>query len=203
MSSRLMTALFYKAVILQGEIWSWLLLGCMRTDATTPNFVETYSASWEGLTTHKSVQTDPTLLRYTSATTEQKKCWDLLAGKFDCFQTLPNNWKKKEACCCLQSLHRKEALFLNRPFLSCPNPLLKIKTKGKALNWYENNNNNNNNNNNYYYYYYYYYFSKTGFAFSLVLKERVFEPWKWSIVNHERQWLWRFPNRELAFRLSF
>ena len=152
MSSRLMTALFYKAVILQGEIWSWLLLGCMRTDATTPNFVETYSASWEGLTTHKSVQTDPTLLSYTSATMEQKKCWDLLAGKFDCFQTLPNNWKKKEACCCLQSLHRKEALFLNRPFLSCPHPLLKIKTKGKALNWYENNNNNN----NYYYYYYYY-----------------------------------------------
>ena len=105
-----MTALFYKAVILQGEIWSWLLLGCMRTDATTPNFVETYSASWEGLTTHKSVQTDPTVLRYTSATTEQKKCWDLLAGKFDCFQTLPKNWKKKKKLVVAYNLYTERRL---------------------------------------------------------------------------------------------
>ena len=37
------------------------------------------------------VQTDPTLLRYTSAITEQKKCWESLAEKFDRFQTLRNN----------------------------------------------------------------------------------------------------------------
>ena len=38
------------------------------------------------------VLTDPTLLRYTSAITEQKKCcnWELLARKFDRFQTLRN-----------------------------------------------------------------------------------------------------------------
>ena len=39
----------------------------------------------------RAVQTDPTLLRYASAITEQKKCWELLAEKFDWFQTLRNN----------------------------------------------------------------------------------------------------------------
>ena len=33
----------------------------------------------------RAVQTDPTLLRYASAITEQKKCWELLAEKFDRF----------------------------------------------------------------------------------------------------------------------
>ena len=36
-------------------------------------------------------QTDPTLLCYASAITEQKKCWELLAQNFDRFQTLSNN----------------------------------------------------------------------------------------------------------------
>ena len=39
----------------------------------------------------RAVQTDPTLLRYASAITERKKCWELLAEKFDRFQTLRNN----------------------------------------------------------------------------------------------------------------
>ena len=39
----------------------------------------------------RAVQTDPTSLRYASAITEQKKCWELLAEKFDRFQTLRNN----------------------------------------------------------------------------------------------------------------
>ena len=39
----------------------------------------------------RAVQTDPTLLRYASAITEQKKSWELLAEKFDRFQTLHNN----------------------------------------------------------------------------------------------------------------
>ena len=39
----------------------------------------------------RAVQTDPTLLRYASAITEQKKCWELLAENFDRFQTLRNN----------------------------------------------------------------------------------------------------------------
>ena len=37
------------------------------------------------------VLTNPTLLRYASAITEQKKCWELLAEKFHRFQTLRNN----------------------------------------------------------------------------------------------------------------
>ena len=36
----------------------------------------------------RAVQTNPTLLRYASAITGQKKCWELLAEKFDWFQTL-------------------------------------------------------------------------------------------------------------------
>ena len=39
----------------------------------------------------RAVQTDPTLLRYASAITEQKKCWELLTEKFDRFETLRNN----------------------------------------------------------------------------------------------------------------
>ena len=31
----------------------------------------------------RAVQTDPTLLRYASAITEQTKCWQLLSQKFD------------------------------------------------------------------------------------------------------------------------
>ena len=43
----------------------------------------------------RAVQTDPTLLRYASAITEQKKCWELLAEKFDQFQTLRNNTQQQ------------------------------------------------------------------------------------------------------------
>ena len=70
----------------------------MLTDATTPNNVGTCSASSEKQpislckpSVGRAVQTDPTLLRYASAITEQKKCWELLTEKFDRFQTLRNN----------------------------------------------------------------------------------------------------------------
>ena len=42
----------------------------------------------------RAMQTDPTLLRYASAITKQKKCWELLAEKFDRFQTLCNNMQQ-------------------------------------------------------------------------------------------------------------
>ena len=42
----------------------------------------------------RTVQMDPTLLRYASAITELKKCWELLAEKFDRFQTLRNNMQQ-------------------------------------------------------------------------------------------------------------
>ena len=47
----------------------------------------------------RAVQTDPTLLRYASAITEQKKCWELLAEKFDRFQTLRNNKQQHPTTC--------------------------------------------------------------------------------------------------------
>ena len=46
----------------------------------------------------RAVQTDPTLLRYASAITEQKKCWELLAEKFDRFQTLRNIQQYATGC---------------------------------------------------------------------------------------------------------
>ena len=47
----------------------------------------------------KAVQTDPTLLRYASAITEQKKCWELLAEKFDRLQILRNNMQQHATGC--------------------------------------------------------------------------------------------------------
>ena len=67
----------------------------MQTDATTPNNIGICSAPWEGYNPEdfgdhvrpdnvgRAEQTDPTLLRYASAITEQKKCWELLAQTFD------------------------------------------------------------------------------------------------------------------------
>ena len=44
-------------------------------------------------------QTDPTLFRYASAITEQKKCWELLGEEFDQFQTLRNNTQQHPTTC--------------------------------------------------------------------------------------------------------
>ena len=46
-----------------------------------------------------AVHTDPTLLRYASAITEQKKCWELLAEKLDRFQILRNNTQQHPTIC--------------------------------------------------------------------------------------------------------
>ena len=48
------------------------------------------------------MQTDPTLLRYASAITDQKKCWEFLAQNFDRFQTkrtTPNNTQQHATTC--------------------------------------------------------------------------------------------------------
>ena len=53
----------------------------------------------------RAVQTDPTLLRYAPPITEQKKCWELLAEKFDRFQTSDNNMQQgvqTDATCNIQ-----------------------------------------------------------------------------------------------------
>ena len=78
----------------------------VQKDATTPNNLRTCSTRGKD-TTHqtflntlilswrvpgpnnvgRAVQTDPTLLRYASTITDQKKCWELFAQKFDRSQT--------------------------------------------------------------------------------------------------------------------
>ena len=46
-----------------------------------------------------AVQTDLTLLRYLLAITERTKCWELLAEKFDRFQTLRSNCQQHATGC--------------------------------------------------------------------------------------------------------
>ena len=46
-----------------------------------------------------AVQADPTLLRYASEITEQTNCWELLAEKFDRFQTLRNDTQQHPTTC--------------------------------------------------------------------------------------------------------
>ena len=56
----------------------------------------------------RAMETDPTLLRYASTITEQKKCWELLAEKFDRFQTLRNNTQQHPTTCnrmCTRTQH--------------------------------------------------------------------------------------------------
>lgn len=48
----------------------------------------------------KAEQTDPILLRYASASTEQKKFRELLAKTFDRFQTLRRNSQQQDATGC-------------------------------------------------------------------------------------------------------
>ena len=86
----------------------------MQTDATTPNIVAptmlgvvvcvlaVVSKRMQQMSVRgpnnvgRVVETDPTLLRYASAITEQKKCWELLAEKFDRFQTLRRVCKRTQ-----------------------------------------------------------------------------------------------------------
>ena len=47
----------------------------------------------------RAAQTDPTLLRYALAITEQKRCFELLAEKFGQFQTSRNNSQQHSTGC--------------------------------------------------------------------------------------------------------
>ena len=44
----------------------------------------------------RALQTDPKLFRYASVIRERKKCSELLAQKFDRFQTLGNNYQNTQ-----------------------------------------------------------------------------------------------------------
>ena len=78
----------------------------------------------------RAVQTDPTLLRYALAITERKKCWELLAEKFDWFQTFraeqrattSNNMQQSvqtDATCNIQQCWE---LFVNNVASICTQP---------------------------------------------------------------------------------
>ena len=93
----------------------------MQTDATTPNIVAptmlvvvasvlaVVCIRMQQLPTMlsvrgpnnvgRAVQTDPALCRNALVITEQKKCWELLAEKFDRFQTLRNNTQQHPTSC--------------------------------------------------------------------------------------------------------
>ena len=62
----------------------------------------------------RAVQMDPTLFRYASVIREQKKCWELLAEKFDRFQTLHNI--QQHATGCANGRNMKHPTML-RPFV--------------------------------------------------------------------------------------
>ena len=63
----------------------------------------------------RTVQTDSTLLRYASAITEQKKCWELLAVKFDRFL----NFAQQHPTTCNRVYKRKQHVTSNNVLFVC------------------------------------------------------------------------------------
>ena len=87
------------------------------------------------------MQTDPTLLRYVSTITEQKKCWELFAQKFNPFQTSRYSMQKSvqtDATCntqqCCVRLHgaMRSLLFIVEEFVRVVNMLFIIVTSAKV-----------------------------------------------------------------------
>ena len=70
----------------------------------------------------RAMQTDPTLLRYASAITEQKKCWELLAEMFDRFQTSRNNMQQGEPTDATCNIKQCWELLVNNVASVCTQP---------------------------------------------------------------------------------
>ena len=76
----------------------------------------------------RPVQTEQTLLRYTSAIAEQKKCWELLAQNFDQFQILGSNSYQHSTTCnrvCKRTQHAK-----SNSVWSCMPTMLRLLGQG-------------------------------------------------------------------------
>ena len=76
----------------------------------------------------RPVQTEQTLLRYTSAIAEQKKCWELLAQNFDQFQSLGSNSYQHSTTCnrvCKRTQHAK-----SNSVWSCMPTMLRLLGQG-------------------------------------------------------------------------
>jgi len=83
---------------------------------------------------------DPTFLRFVSAITEQKKCWELLAQKFDRFESLRNNNSQQQATTCNRVCKRTQHVTSNnvgscwptklRPFVRGWRSLFFVRQRG-------------------------------------------------------------------------
>ena len=113
-------------------------------DTTHETFLNTLILSWRVRGPNnvgRAVQTDPTLLRYASTITEQKKCWELFAQKFNSFQTSRYSMQKSvktDATCNTQQwcvrLHgaMRSLLFIVEEFVRVVNMLFIIETSAKV-----------------------------------------------------------------------
>ena len=113
-------------------------------DTTHETFLNTLILSWRVRGPNnvgRAVQTDPTLLRYVSTITEQKKCWELFAQKFNPFQTSRYSMQKSvqtDATCntqqCCVRLHgaMRSLLFIVEEFVRVVNMLFIIETSAKV-----------------------------------------------------------------------
>jgi len=97
---QLLTLLRQQCWELLNACWQWCANGCNNLGRIQPiSLCKPCVMSVRGPNNvGRAVQTDPTLLRYASAITEQKKP-ELLAEKFDRFQTLRNNTEQHPTTC--------------------------------------------------------------------------------------------------------
>ena len=107
MSLILITNLFYKALISQGEFWYWSLIGYVQMDAITPNNVGTVHqpiSLWKPCIMSvrraqqcwKSCANGSNIVALRFGDHETKKCWD---EKFDRFQTLRHSTQQHPTTC--------------------------------------------------------------------------------------------------------
>ena len=61
----------------------------------------------------RTVQNGPTFLRFASAITEQRKCWELVGQKFDRFQTLRNNSQQHATNCSRMYKRTQHVIYKN------------------------------------------------------------------------------------------
>ena len=111
---------------------------------STRLFLNTLILSWRfrgPKNVGRAVQTDPTLLRYASTITEQKKCWELFAQKFNSFQTSRYSMQKSvktdatcntQQCCVRLNGAVRSLLFIVEEFVRVVNMLFIIETSAKV-----------------------------------------------------------------------
>ena len=114
--------------------WQWWANGCNNSQLCSDlqctvgrmqpiSLCKLYVMSVRGPNNVRRVlQTNPTLLRYASVITEQKKCWELLAERFDRFQTLRNNTQQHPRTCNRVCKRTRLLLLANNVSSVCTQP---------------------------------------------------------------------------------